>query len=139
MEIEENKAVNRRLYEEIWNKGNLALIDEIIAEDFVFHRSGSPMVKGPEFYKGAYHFLKTAFPDLHITIEDVIAEGDKVMTRTTWQGTHKGEYMGLAPTGKQISATEINIDRYKDGKVIEGWGGVDRFDLLQQLGGIPTS
>ena len=139
MGIEENKTINRRLFEEIWNKGNLALIDEVIAEDFVFHISDSSTGKGPEWYKGAYHFLKTAFPDLHITIEDVIAEGDKVMTRTTWQGTHKGEYMGLAPTGKQFSVTEINIDKYKNGKIIEGWGGVDRFDLLQQLGGIPTN
>lgn len=139
MGVEENKAIQRRVYEEIWNKGNLAVVDEIIADDFVFHRTGTPRLRGPEWYKGAYHFLKDAFPDLHITIEDMIAEGDRVTTRSTWRGTHKGEYMGIAPTGKQFTVTEIAIDRYKEGKIIEGWGGVDRLDLMQQLGAVPTN
>jgi steroid delta-isomerase-like uncharacterized protein len=139
MGIEENKEVVRREIEEIWNKGNLEIADEIIADDFVFYRKDSPNIKGPEWYKGAYHFLKTAFPDLHITIEDMIAEGDRVTIRTTWRGTHKGEYMGITPTGRQFLVTEIGISRHKDGKIIEGWGGVDRFDLMQQLSGNPTN
>lgn len=135
---EENKAIHRRVYEEIWNKGNLALIDELIADEYMFHRAGAPKGKGPEWYKGAYHFLLSAFPDIHCIIEDMIAEGDKVMTRTTLTATHKGDYMGVDPTGKKISVTEIDVVRFIDGKLVDEWGGIDRFELMQQLGAIPT-
>lgn len=138
MSTEENKALVRRVWEEIWNNGNLELVDEVIANEYVFHRRGTPEIKGPDWYKGAYHFLINAFPDFHCTIEDMIAEGDKVMVRTTVQGTHKGEYMGIAPTGRQFSVTEIDVARIKDGKLVEEWGGMDRLDLLQQLEAIPS-
>ena len=77
-------------------------------------------------------------PDLHCNIEDIIAEGVKVVSRVTVRGTHKGDYMGIAPTSRQFSVTEIAIIRIKDGKLVEGWGGMDRLDLLQQLGAIPS-
>ena len=133
---EENKAIHRRVYEEIWNKGNLDVVDEIIDDDYIFHLL--PQRRGPEWYKEMYHDLAGAFSDYHCEIEDMIAESDKVMVRTTITGKHTRELMGVAPTDKQISVTEIAVVRIKDGKIVEEWGSVDRFELMQQLGAIPS-
>ena len=136
MGVEENKAIHRRVYEEIWNKGNLDIVDEIFDDDYIYHPL--PQRRGPEYYKEMYHNFTGAFSDFHCEIEDIIAEGDKVMIRTTITGTHTGEYWGVAPTGKQISITEIACVRIKDGKIVEEWGFPDMFNLMQQLGAIPS-
>ncbi len=139
MNTEENKAISRRGIEEAWNKGNLSIIDEVIVPDIVIHDLGNPAgeIRGREAVKAQRVMFCTAFPDLHLTIEDTITEGDEVMVRFTARGTHLGELLGIAPTGKQVVVTGIAIDRYADGKVVEGWGYFDRLSLLQHLSMIP--
>jgi steroid delta-isomerase-like uncharacterized protein len=132
---EQNKALVRRAIEEVWNRGNFAVVGELIASDFVGHVS-LPIgeIHGPEGVKRYFATLREAFPDLHFTIEDQIAEGDRAVTRWTARGTHTGEFRGVPPTGKQVRVTGININRVADGKVVEGWLHLDELGLLQQLG-----
>ena len=142
MSAEDNKAMHRRVYEEIWNQKNPALIDEVISDDYIYHLPASVPVndpRGPEGYKDIFHLFINAFPDVNLHIEDMIAEGDLVTVRSTCSGTHRGDYMGSAPTGKQFSVMEMAIVRYKDGKIVEEWGGLERLDLIQQLGISPPT
>lgn len=120
MSTEENKAIARRLIEEAWNQGNLAAVDELLAHDHVPHHSLiGEQPPSRELYKQFIVRTRTAFPDLHATIEDQIAEGDKVVTRWSVQGTHHGRFRGYSPTGKQMRVTGIVIDRIVGGKVVE--------------------
>ena len=136
MSTEENKANSRRLIEGI-NQGDLAVIDELCAPNHVGHNP--PITThGPEEYKQSFSMLLTAFPDPHFTIEDQLAEGDKVVTRYRWSGTHKGEFMGIPPTGKQVTVTGISISHWVDGKSDEVWTNLDSLGLFQQLGLIPV-
>lgn len=136
---EENKALVRRLFEELASKGDLAVADEITAPDFVPHDLASffEEATGPEGVKQLVVGLRAAFPDLHMTMEDIIAEGDKVVIRYTARGTHKGEFQGLAPTGKRVAWAGINIYRVAGGKAVETWKLGDNLGLMQQLGVIP--
>jgi steroid delta-isomerase-like uncharacterized protein len=136
MSTEENKAQIRRIYEEVFNKGNLAVADELMAPNYVFHVSGQEF-KGPEGFKQFATIYRTAFPDIHITVEDMVAEGDKVVHRISTRGTHKGEMMGIAPTGKQIATTGIVISRFAAGKEVEVWANLDMLGMLQQMGVVP--
>ena len=137
MSTEENKAIIRRYFEELFNQGNLSVADEIIAEGY---QSTLPGVgPGPDGQKQFYQMYQAAFPNLHFTIEDMIAEGDKVVTRWTARATHQGEFQGIAPTGKQVTVSGISIDRIADGKMQETWTNYDQLGMLQQLGVIPTS
>ena len=136
MSTEENKALVRRLIEEAWNEGNLATIDEILSPDYVLHID-APGPPGREGYKQDVTMHRTAFPDLRFTIEDMVAEGDKVVLRATLRGTHKGEYIGIAPTGKQITLTAISIRRIEGGQIAEEWVELDMLGLMQQLGVVP--
>jgi predicted ester cyclase len=138
MSTEENKVLDRRLAEEGFSKGNMAVLDELIATDCVDHSTPPGTPPGREGIKQFFTMLRTAFPDLQYTIEDVIAEGDTVVTRNTWRGTHQGVLMGIAPTGKQVTVTEIDITRWSGGKAVEHWGNQDLLGLMQQLGAIPT-
>jgi steroid delta-isomerase-like uncharacterized protein len=133
---QENKAIHRRVYEEIWNKGNLNLVDEIFDDNYIYHPL--PQRRGPEWYKEMYHDFAGAFSDFHCRIEDMIAEGDKVMVRTTITGTHKRKFLGISPTGKSISVTEIAVVRIKDSKIVEEWGSPDLFSIMQQLDVFPS-
>lgn len=137
MSTEDNKALMRRVYEEIYNQKNLTLIDELAAADFVFH-GGSRAIQGREAYKQFALMYIAAFPDLHFTIEDMIAEGDTVVVRHTLRGTHKGDFMGIPPTGKQATVTGITITRIANGKGVETWADGDDLGLMQQLGVIPA-
>lgn len=137
MSIEENKAVVRRGIEEVWNQKNVAIVDEIAAPDYVSHNPAMT-THGLEQYKQLVMMYFAAFPDLHLTIEDEIAEGDKVVTRVTARGTHQGSFMGIPPTGKHAVVTGIVIDRFANGKTVEAWNNLDDLGLLQQLGVIPT-
>jgi len=138
MSAEENKALVRRWIEEM-NKGNLDIMDEIIAADYVYHNAFPPPeeVRGLEEYKQAMAGYFTAFPDVKITIEDQIAEGDKVVTRVTFSGSHKGELAGIDPTGKKVTIRAIFIVRFSEGKAVEEWENFDTHGMLRQIGAVP--
>ncbi len=137
MSTEDNKALVRRGLEEVWNQKNLATLDELVAPDYVVHNA-SMTVHGLEQYKQFISMFLTAFPDFQSTIEDMIAEGDKVVTRWTARGTHQGAFMGISPTGKQVVVTGITIDRFVNGKFVEAWNNGDDLGVLQQLGVVPS-
>jgi predicted ester cyclase len=132
MRSEQSKRFIRRAFEEIINKGNVAVIDELFATDFVDHSGDSDAPPGPARTKQAVIRYLAAFPDLHVTVEDVIFEGDKIVTRETWRGTHQGEFMGIAPTGKSILWTRMHIFRIRGGQIVEEW--VESSSVLDQLG-----
>lgn len=136
---ERNKMLERRAIEEVWNRGNFALVDELVASDYLGH-SSTPTneTHGPEGYKQFYAMLRRAFPDIHFTVEDQIAEGDRVVTRWTARGTHTGDFQGLPPSGQHGAITGITIDRLANDKVVECWTNADDLGLLQQLGVIPA-
>lgn len=134
---EENKMIARRHVEEVLSQGNLGLIDEIFASDFVGHAASEEKL-GPEAMKQFVAGLRRAFPDLRITVEDQIAEGDKVSMRWTALGTHKGEFQGMPPTGKQMTMTAMTLARIANGKIVESWTEKDSLGMLQQIGAIPA-
>lgn len=135
MSTEENKALVRRLFD-AHNQRNWTSYYELLAPDFVFH-DASRTIQGREVYNQLHSRYLTAFPDLHYTIEDMIAEGDTVVVRQTGRGTHQATLMGIPPTGKQITLTAISIYRFANGQYVEGWRNSDALGLLQQLGAIP--
>jgi steroid delta-isomerase-like uncharacterized protein len=130
---EQNKARIRRVIEEVYNRGDLSVVDEVAASDLVIHAS-SQDIRGREGAKQYVATLRAAFPDLHFTIEDQIAEGDRVVTRWTARGTHRGEFQSVPATGRKIRLEGTDIDRMADGKVVECWAHVDELGLMQQLG-----
>jgi steroid delta-isomerase-like uncharacterized protein len=136
---EENKAISRRADEELFNRGNLDVADDLFAPKFVYHdpASGEDW-RGPESVKQFAAMMRDAFPDLYYTVKDQIAEGDKVVTRYTAGGTHQGELMGIAPTGNRVTITGISIMRIEDGKIEEIWENYDTLGMMQQLGVIPS-
>lgn len=134
MSIEENKAIVRRVFEEVWNQRKLDVVDDIFATDHIFHDPFAGNVKGIEGYKQLVSRNITAFPDGQFTIEEQVAEGDKVATRWTGTGTHKGELMGIPPTNVQVTLTGIGISHIVGGKIVEGWTSWDVLGMLQQLG-----
>jgi steroid delta-isomerase-like uncharacterized protein len=136
MSTEENKVIERRFTEEVWNRGNLAVVDELMSADYNSHDPTMP--PGSAGFKQFVLMYRSAFPDVHLTIEDQMAEGDKVVSRWTARGTHQGELMGIAPTGKQVTVTGMNIERIVGGKLVEGWSNYDTLGMLQQLGVIPA-
>ena len=137
MSIEENKENARRAIEEVMNKGNLSLADELVDANYIGHAPGMPDFKGPEGFRQYMTMMRTAFPDIHLTVEDTVAEGDKVVNRYTGRGTHKGELMGIAPTGKQITIAGMVISRYVGGKQVEAWVSSDLLGMMQQMGVVP--
>ncbi len=137
MSAETNKTANRRFYEEIINQKKMAVVDEVAGANYVSHGfppGFPPGREGLKAFVGAFH---AAFPDGHLTIDQMIAEGDTVATRLTFHGTHTHEFMGIAPTGKKVTVPALDMARYEDGKLVEHWGGPDQMSLLQQLGVIP--
>ena len=139
MSTEENKAIVRRVNDEIWSEGRLDVIDELIADDFVATIVGAPeQIRGPQGFREFVVMYRTAFPDLRITVDEQIVEGETVVTRWTATGTNEGELMGIPATGKQATTAGININRISGGKLVEGWGLFDQLGLLQQIGAVPT-
>jgi len=140
MSTEQNKTFVRRYWEQVWNQGNLAVVDELIASDF----DGHPLPSDPDFGRGPagqkqlVGMYRTAFPDLRMTIEDMTAEGDRVVVRWTVRGTQTGEMMGIPATGKPTTVTGMFLNRLAAGKIVEGWGNFDALGMMQQLGLIPT-
>ncbi|MFQ5794347.1 MAG: ester cyclase [Candidatus Bipolaricaulia bacterium] len=137
MLTEENKAKARRFYEEVFNQRNVDAVDEFVAADFVDHNPGPEQAPGREGLKRSFARTITTFPDLHVTVEDMVTEGDKITTRVTFRGTHDGEFEGTPATGKPMTITGIDIVRIEDDKTVERWGNFDELGMLQQLGIIP--
>ena len=137
MSTEDNKALVRRFYEEVFNQRNLALVDQLFTTNHMFHNPPTTL-HGREEFKQLLSVYITAFPDARFTVEDEIAEGDRVASRYTFRGTHQGELMGIPPTGKQVTVTGIIINRIAGGQSVEGWLNFDALGLLQQIGAIPA-
>jgi len=137
---ESNKAVVRRLFEEVWNKGQLQVADELFGPSYTHHDASTPDVgRGPESEKKRATLYRNAFKDFRLTLEELFAEGETVIARRSCRGTHKGELNGIAPTGKQIAINGISIARFAGGKMVEGWVNWDALGLMQQLGVVAES
>ena len=140
MSAQENKALARRSWE-IVGKGSLDTLEEalkeVYADTIVMHEPDED-VRGIEGLKQFVSMIRAAIPDLRVTLEDAVAEGDKVVSRWIGQGTHQGELMGAAPTGNQITITGITIHRIEDGKIVEEWENWDALGLMQQIGAVPS-
>ena len=134
-------AISRRLLEETFSDGNLALVDEYVAPDADNHDPATPPemkdLRGPEVLKRTVAMYRAAFPDVKMTVEDAIVADDKVVLRWHSEGTHRGELAGLAPTGARVSVTGISIDQWRDGKVVEAWAEWDNLGLARQIGAAP--
>ena len=133
----ENKSLAQR-----WHKifeGDFAIAENIIAEDCVYHNGPPDILPGPDGVKEWAIMIRNGFPDIRITTEDFVAEGDKVAGRFEAQGTHNGEFLGVAATGKTVSYSGINIMRIADGKIVEHWFQYDTMGIMQQIGAIPGS
>jgi steroid delta-isomerase-like uncharacterized protein len=138
MSAEQNKALVRQMVEEMFNRGNISVADKFLAPDFVEREELPPGIpRDREGVKQLTAMFRSAFPDFKATIDDIIAEGDKVVIRQTWSGTHKGEFMGIPPTGKRVSIGVIDIIRMAGGKGVEHWGQMDNMRMMQQLGVVP--
>ena len=136
-----NKALVHRWFEEVWNQGREATIDELFAEDAVTRGLGESdlEVRGPAQFKIFFFNLRNSFPDMHITIEDTVAEGDKVVVRATIQGTHLGDGIGVPVTGRRIHIAGIFIIRLVNGKFVEAWNSWDQLGMLRQIGAVPLA
>lgn len=138
MSTEQNKTLVRRFYDEVFNKKNLAAIDDFLDPHIVEHGLPPGLPAGSEGSRQFIGMYLAAFPDLRLTAEDMVAEGDRVASRFTMHATHKGEFMGIPPTGKQVTITGIQIPRIASGKIAENWINLDALGLLQQLGVVPA-
>ena len=136
MSEEQNKQVFRRLIEEGFSKGNLEVLNDVFAANFVEHQEGF-VPPNAEGVKGAIVSLRVAAPDLKLTIEEIIASEDKTWARITGRGTHRGLFMGRPATGRSFSITVIDICRSENGKIVEHWGVADRLSMMAQLGLVP--
>ncbi len=134
MSVEVNKAQTRQIIDQGWNKGNMDALNDLISPDFVNH-TASNSNETRDGFKQRVQTVRTAFPDWELTAEEMLGEGDKVVTRWRGRGTHRGPFRGIPATGKKIEVTGIAIDRVVDGKRVEGWVEWDMLGLLQQLGG----
>ena len=135
---EENKELVRRFFEEVSNEGHLERIPEMVAPDFVNHNPAPEASPGMEGLNQGITMLRTGLPDFHTEIEDIFAEGDRVVARLTFSGTHQGQMMGRPPTGNKMSIGGIVIFRVTDGKLVERWGQLDAMGLMQQIGAVPA-
>ncbi|HEU5097457.1 MAG TPA: ester cyclase [Roseiflexaceae bacterium] len=137
MSTEENKAIIRRMTEEFYNQGNVESAEHFFADSYVHHDPASPHVRDRDGLKQMLRAFRAGCPDLHITIDQLLAEGDMVTKRWTFHTTHTGDLSGLPPTGKRITMSGLELFRLEDGKIVECWVGYDNLSLMQQLGVIP--
>lgn len=134
-----NKAAMRRIYDEIWNQGKMDAVDELFSPDYVDHLDKTPGAPtGREGLRWFVQHWRGAFPDIHVQVLDQIAEGDKVLSRISFQGTQTGPFMGHPPSGREVSATAMVLTRFEDGRNCEGWVEIDRITMLRQLGVLPA-
>jgi predicted ester cyclase len=130
---EQIKAIKRQEYEAV-NQKKLDALEEVVAPDVISHPARPGQAPGLEGVKQLFSSLYAAFPDFHIDVEDMIAEGDRIVARVTGSGTHQGEFMGIAPTGNRVEFSAIDIARIVEGKIVEHWSNSDQLGLIQQLG-----
>jgi steroid delta-isomerase-like uncharacterized protein len=137
---EENKAIARRALEEVFSgQGDLNVADELYAPNYAGHDPASPEdIRGPEGVKEFASMYRDAFPDVLMSVEDQVAEGDKVVTRWIASGTHQGDMMGIAPTGNRVTVAGTSVERIVDGKIEETWDNYDALGMMQQIGAIPA-
>jgi steroid delta-isomerase-like uncharacterized protein len=135
-----NKALVRRWFDEVWNQGREETIDELLAADGVAHGLGDTDVDihGPAGFRPFFRNLRCSFPDLRITIEDSMAEGERVTARVRLEGTHRGAGLGVPPTGRRIAVNGIVLVRIVGGQIVEGWNSWDQLGLLRQIGALPS-
>jgi steroid delta-isomerase-like uncharacterized protein len=137
--LESNKSIVRRWFEEVWNQGKVAAIDELFAADGLAHGlSGDPAqpLRGPESFKPFHATFRGAFPNLQVAVEDVIAEGDKVVARCSVRGKHTGDHLGVAASNSPVEFTGISIVRIRDGQIVEAWNNFDFMSMNQQIGAL---
>ena len=139
MSTEQLKSAAKQFIEQGFNQKNLSAVEEYFSADLVDHALPPSLPTGREGRKMFYGAFLSAFPDMHVHIDDLLAEGDKIVARWSAHGTHKGELMGIPPTGKQVNVTGIAIDRFENGKSVEHWEVFDQMGLMQQLGVIPAA
>ena len=138
MSKEGNKATSRTFYKELFNRGNLAAAEEIVTPDFVLHDPNIPeQPRGPDGLKRYVASYREAFPDIEFAIEDQVAEGEHAATRWVARGTHQGELMGIAPTGRRAEVRAFTLHRFLGGKIAEDWAHYDALDVVRQLGVVP--
>jgi steroid delta-isomerase-like uncharacterized protein len=137
-QLEANKALYRRWFDEVVSEGNLALADELLADDYAMHFPGIDAPVDREGHEQLVLMFRTGFPDWVETVEDVIAEGDRVVVRVVGRGTHEGEFQGIPPTGRRVIATGVGIARIANGQIAETWAAYDALGLLRQLGALPA-
>ncbi len=138
MSTERNKHLAQYTFEKLFNTGELALADELVSEDFLNHDAPPGVPPGPAGLRQMVTMLRTAFPDIHFGVAELIAEGDTVAARTTLRGTHTGPFMGIPPTGRRVVQEQIHILRFADGKAVEHRAVRDDLGMLQQLGVVPA-
>lgn len=138
MSLEKNKALFRRWYEDVVNDNDYSAVEELLAPDYRAHFPGAPEPVDSDGHKGMVEMFAAAFPDWHESVQDVIAEGDKVVIRVTAGGTQQGDFQGMAPTGRTVTITGIGIARIENGRIAESWWDFDGLGLMQQLGAIPA-
>ena len=131
---EQNKALVRRMIEELVNKGNFSLLDELVASDYAYYEPTVGEIRGSNGYKSLVSMYRSAFPDVTLSINEQIAEGDKVVTHWTARGTHQGELMGVPATGKQVTVQGVVISRIENGKLIQDFETYDVHGMMRQLG-----
>lgn len=137
---QENSALIRRWFEEVWNEGRMEAIDEMASPDVVGHGQAQHNTDiGLNEFRTFAVGLRRAFPDMNVVIDQVIEQGDKVVARWTSTMTHKGEFLGFAPTGKRATITGTSIQRISNGKIVEGWDNWDQLGLLVQIGAVPAA
>ena len=137
MSTEENMAIVRRYIEEAWNRGNVGVIDQLMSPDYARHVNGCPTPLTRESHKRRILQVRRALPDVTMTVEDMIASGDRVASRVTLRGTQCDTFMGIPATGRRVTVTGMDIARLVDGKVVEHWAEMDTLGLIKQLGALP--
>jgi predicted ester cyclase len=138
MSTEENKALIRRFFAEVVSGGNFALVEELLAPEYVLHFTGAPGPLDREGFKGFLGGFRAAFPDMQDSIDDMVADGETVGVRGTTRGTHQGEFQGIAATGKAVQVGWMSMLRITGGRIIEDYVNFDNVGLMQQLGVIPA-
>jgi steroid delta-isomerase-like uncharacterized protein len=138
--ISHNEKLARRYFEEVWNRGEVAVLDELLAPNYINHTPSTPNpAPGPDGLEPIVLAIRRAFPDLHYEIKDVIATEDSVVIRVVMTGTHRGDLFGLPPTGRRVQVDQINIERIRDGRIAEHWRVTDELQLMRQLGAPPCA
>ncbi len=133
----ENKTIARRFNEDVWGRGDQAALEELLDPDFVDHDALPGQGPGREGHKQILAAFRSAFPDLNVTTEDIVAEGEKVVSRWTARGTHQGELLGIAPTGNGVTIKGIDVLRVAEGRIVERWAQFNDLEMMQQLGVVP--